>query len=297
VSAVHWTHAPSPEQIGVVVPAQSVLVTHCWQCEAVRLQCGAAAGHCASLVQPARHSRSRLQMGAEVPQSAFERHATQVWVPRKHRGVPPLQSAFDSHSTHCCVVGSQTRAPPGQSAEVLHPTQAPVVASQTVAPPRWQVAVVELHAGWQVWSPGKQAGAFAGQFALLAHWTQAPATQYGAAAAQFALLVHSTHPSVGSHCRFCPHEVPQAATPPAPTFVPPPLPPQATARNTVTIVQLQPRQRPSFRKLLMTPTSYSPSRTALRIACQTESRPNERAARIRKPARQCGLAAATWYFR
>jgi hypothetical protein len=36
-------------------------------------------------------------MGAEVPQSTFDRHATQVWSPRKHLGVLPPQSAFDSH--------------------------------------------------------------------------------------------------------------------------------------------------------------------------------------------------------
>jgi hypothetical protein len=56
-----------------------------------------------------------------------------------------------------------------------------------------------------VWSPGKHAGALAPQSALLLHWTQAPATQNRAEAGQFALVVHSTHPSVGSHCRFAPH--------------------------------------------------------------------------------------------
>jgi hypothetical protein len=34
----HWTQAPSLEQTGVDVPAQSVLVRHCWQREMVRLQ-------------------------------------------------------------------------------------------------------------------------------------------------------------------------------------------------------------------------------------------------------------------
>jgi hypothetical protein len=154
VSAVHWTQAPSAEQYGVDVPAQSTFDKHCSQREAITLQRGVPAGHCASLVQPARHWKSWPQMGAEAPQSTFERHSTQLWSPRKHLGVVPLQSVFDSHSTHCCVVGSQRCISVGQSADVLHPTQAPVAVLQMGAPPPWQVIIVVLHAGWQVWSPG-----------------------------------------------------------------------------------------------------------------------------------------------
>ena len=52
------THRPSGAQTGVGVPLVEV--------------------HCASLVQPARQVKlPGLQMGAAVPQSALERHATQ----------------------------------------------------------------------------------------------------------------------------------------------------------------------------------------------------------------------------
>jgi hypothetical protein len=76
-SAVHCTQAPSAEQNGVDVPAQSPFVAHCTQWESVRLHRGADAGHCASLVQPVPHWKSRPQIGAAVPQSALVRHSTQ----------------------------------------------------------------------------------------------------------------------------------------------------------------------------------------------------------------------------
>jgi hypothetical protein len=79
VSAVHCTQRPSAVHTGVDVPAQSALVVHWVQRESAVLQCGAAAGHCASVVQPVRQTKScGSQMGAAVPQSLFERHATQV---------------------------------------------------------------------------------------------------------------------------------------------------------------------------------------------------------------------------
>jgi hypothetical protein len=78
------THRPSGAQTGVgvplvEVPAQFALLTHWTQVDAITLQWGAAVEvHCASLVQPARQVKlPGLQMGAAVPQSALERHATQ----------------------------------------------------------------------------------------------------------------------------------------------------------------------------------------------------------------------------
>jgi hypothetical protein len=78
------THLPSGAQTGVEVPlvevpAQFALVTHCTQVDVMVLQWGAAVEvHCASLVQPARQVNvPGLQIGAAVPQSALERHATQ----------------------------------------------------------------------------------------------------------------------------------------------------------------------------------------------------------------------------
>ena len=59
------------------VAAHSVFDRHWTQVDVDALHFDAVAGHCASLVQPARHrNASGSQMGEAVPQSAFERHAT-----------------------------------------------------------------------------------------------------------------------------------------------------------------------------------------------------------------------------
>jgi hypothetical protein len=77
VFAAHATQWPSPQIFVAGVPAQSALVTHCTHADVVVLHLGAAAEHCASAVQPARHlSSSGSQIGAATPQSAFDVHCT-----------------------------------------------------------------------------------------------------------------------------------------------------------------------------------------------------------------------------
>jgi hypothetical protein len=103
-----------------------------------------------SLVHPLRHTNSfGSQIGAAVPQSEFDRHATHRLLPRKHRGVLAPQSAFEAHWMHCCVVVSQMRADAGQSAAVLQPTHAPVLVSQIdCRPPPPPHDALVVHAAW-----------------------------------------------------------------------------------------------------------------------------------------------------
>jgi hypothetical protein len=131
LSIVQTTQRCSCEHTGVDVPAQLALLTHCTHVDEARSQWGAGAAHCESLMQPARQVKlPGLQMGAAVPQSALERHATQRPSPTRHRGAPAGQSPLVAHWTHCWVVASQILAPAGQSAAVLHPTHAPVLVLQ-----------------------------------------------------------------------------------------------------------------------------------------------------------------------
>jgi hypothetical protein len=97
-AATHCTHLPAPSQTGVVVPAHCAVDVHCTQLELVRSQCGAAAGHCESPVQPVRHLNSwGSQIGAAEPQSAFERQATHCPALARQRGAPAGQSVFAMH--------------------------------------------------------------------------------------------------------------------------------------------------------------------------------------------------------
>jgi hypothetical protein len=134
VLATHCTHLPPSLQMGVAVPAHSALDVHCTQLEVVTLQWGAAAGHCPSLVQPLRHlNSSGSQIGAELPQSAFDRHDTHSPERTRQRGAPAGQSALARHCTQSCVELSQIWAVAGRSFGPLHPTQSPVVMLQSAA--------------------------------------------------------------------------------------------------------------------------------------------------------------------
>jgi hypothetical protein len=105
--------------------------------------------HCESLVHPARHSKSSgAQIGAVVPQSEFERHATQVDRATRHRGDAAGQSLFCVHWMHDRVSDAQIGRVAGQSLIWLQPMHAPLVESQIgvfpgqVGPP--------LHEAWHV---------------------------------------------------------------------------------------------------------------------------------------------------
>jgi hypothetical protein len=72
----HCTQRPSfPQTLFTGFAAHSALVRHSTQRPAVALHLGVGAAHCVSALQPARQWKSS-QIGAAVPQSAFERHAT-----------------------------------------------------------------------------------------------------------------------------------------------------------------------------------------------------------------------------
>jgi hypothetical protein len=82
VFAAHATQRPcGPHTFVAGVAAQSAFVKHCTQVERAVLHFVAGAlVHCASDVQPARQRNSSgLQMGAAVPQSAFDVHCTHSW--------------------------------------------------------------------------------------------------------------------------------------------------------------------------------------------------------------------------
>ena len=76
MSAKHCAQRPSLAQSLVVcMLAQSVFDKHCTHCELFTLQRGVSPEQPASLVQPCRHSKlSGEQIGAAVPQSAFDKH-------------------------------------------------------------------------------------------------------------------------------------------------------------------------------------------------------------------------------
>ena len=102
VFAAHATHFPSPQTFVAGVPAQSAFVTHCTHEDVVVLHFGAAAEHCASVVQPERHlNSSGSQIGAATPQSAFDVHCTHVCRVDRQRGAAAGQSVLASHCTHC----------------------------------------------------------------------------------------------------------------------------------------------------------------------------------------------------
>jgi hypothetical protein len=195
------THRPrGPHAFVAGVAAQSALVMHCTQVDSVALHFGAVAGHWVSAVHPARQRNSSgSQTGAAVPQSAFDVHWTQVWVATWQRGEAAGQSVLLSHWTHWDVDGSQSGWVAGQSVFALQPTHTPVATTQSVAFPRQSAFV--LHAGWQVWSAGKHAGAATPQSAFVRHAPHlpVPAMQNGADAAHCESAVHWTQPRVASH--------------------------------------------------------------------------------------------------
>jgi hypothetical protein len=88
------------EQIFVLVFAQSAFERHWTHADEVVSHLGLGVLHCVSLEQPVRQRNSLScpsQIGAEAPQSAFERHCTQVPVRAKQRGALAGQSVFCAH--------------------------------------------------------------------------------------------------------------------------------------------------------------------------------------------------------
>ena len=177
-----------------------------------------------------------MHTGIAVPQSAFDRHATQAWVDARQRGAPAGQSVFCRHCTHCSVVASQIAppaAPPVQSDAILQPMQAPeLVSHMGLRPPHWALLV---HAAWQVLLPGQHTGVAPEHPAEPVHCWQRPCEQYGAVAGQSGSVRHMTQPSAESQNWFIGHALlplgPQRALPPpGPPFSPPlvELPPHAT---------------------------------------------------------------------
>jgi hypothetical protein len=103
-------------------------------------------------VQPARHRYAPgSHIGAAVPQSAFDRQATQVWFEARQRGALAGQSVLLRHCTHCSLLVSQMAPPPpppAQSELILQPMQAPVpVSHMGLRPPHWALLV---QAAWHV---------------------------------------------------------------------------------------------------------------------------------------------------
>ncbi len=151
---MHATQRWLSAQMGVEVPAQSALELHCTHVDVAASQWEVGGAHCASVVQPGRQRNvPESHTGAAVPQSALERHATQVPRPTRQRGAFAGQSLFTRHSMHCCVVASQIvplpcALGPVQSVAVMQPTHAPVAVSQIGARPPHEPLFV--HGGWQV---------------------------------------------------------------------------------------------------------------------------------------------------
>jgi hypothetical protein len=130
-------------------------------------------------VQPARHRYvPGSHTGAAVPQSAFDRQATQVWFEARQRGAFAGQSVLLRHCTHCSLLVSQRvppAAPPAQSELILQPMQAPVLVSHMgLRPPHWALPV---QAAWHVWFPGQHTGVDPEQPAEPVHCWQRPCEQ------------------------------------------------------------------------------------------------------------------------
>jgi hypothetical protein len=132
LSERHGTQAPSGSQNLPDSDAQSALTAHSTQVALVVLHAGVDPEHCASVVQPATHTkRPGSQMGFAIPQSALLRHCTQTLLAGWQRGSAAGQSAFVPHSTHSCVAGLQTGAVAAEHCDaVMQPTQTPTVVSQ-----------------------------------------------------------------------------------------------------------------------------------------------------------------------
>jgi hypothetical protein len=123
-------------QNGVAVPAQSGSPRHWTHSDVPTLQRRFEAEHCASDVQPALHSKSRLQIGSAAGQSALAKHWTHRPVRTAHRGSAAEHSLFWAHSTHCALTASQMALPRSvQSVFALQPRHWPVAVSQIGASP------------------------------------------------------------------------------------------------------------------------------------------------------------------
>jgi len=147
---VQTTQSPRSVLHTGLATGQSEFFKHATHWLSVVLQNGVGAAQLALLVQPSRHMKScGLQIGRALPQSAFDRHSTHVWSPRKQRGAATPQSEFERQATQrSAVVSHRGRCVPAQSVLVLQPMQSPVAVSQIVSPctpPVWQLAFV-VHA-------------------------------------------------------------------------------------------------------------------------------------------------------
>jgi hypothetical protein len=175
-SVAQATQMCAREQTCAVAEVQSASPLHSTQVDVVTSQWGAIPMHWRSLVQPARHRYAPgSHTGAAVPQSAFDRHATQVWAEARQRGALAGQSELARHCTHCSVVGLQMAppaAPPPQSEVTLQPMQAPVLVSHMGLRPLH--CALPVQAAWHVLLPGQHTGVVPVQPAEPVHCWQRP---------------------------------------------------------------------------------------------------------------------------
>lgn len=150
VLVTQTTHSPRPVSHSGAVVEQSEFCRHATHSLFCVLHNGVGALQLALVVQPLRHVKSRgSQIGAAAPQSAFARHSTHVWSPRKQRGAAAPQSLFARQSTQWLVTVSHNGcAVPVQSELVLQPTHAPVAVSQIVRSCVLRQSVFEAQATW-----------------------------------------------------------------------------------------------------------------------------------------------------
>ena len=133
----HCAHLPCTH--AGAAAGQSVLARHATHSPFDTEQKGVVPLHPAFDVQPARQRRSPLQIGADVGQSAFDKHCAHA--PRKQTGAAAPQSPFVRHAMHCLFVASQNGRGTAHPVSSRQPTQSPVAVSHFGASPPQLVAV------------------------------------------------------------------------------------------------------------------------------------------------------------
>ena len=121
LSMAHWAHRESWQNGRGA--AQSVAARQPTHSPFETLQTGDSDPQAALVVQPWKHFRSALHVGAEAGQSALPRHWTQRPGPVAHTGAAVPQLPFARQATHCFVTGLQSGlSVPAQSMSAMHPT-------------------------------------------------------------------------------------------------------------------------------------------------------------------------------
>jgi hypothetical protein len=129
-------------------------------------QMGWSVEHCALEEHANWHRRSPPHWGCAGGQSALDRQPTHRPSATKQNGAAVPQSVLVRHATHDPVAALQNGlGVPVQSMSAEQPAQTPVWVLHVAFFPQ----LPAVHAAWHAWSPGKHAGAAAGQSALVAH--------------------------------------------------------------------------------------------------------------------------------